>query len=227
MGNKKLPIEKDSTLEWMSEVALADGFFSPEEVEVFRRYSHIHGLDSEAVIEKLRRKAAGLVPSVIPVGTNVVRGFAFENIVVKQFAADSSTAIESRAADFKRGDSAIADERSLLPDLLIRQRVGAFTLRYWIECKYRSSVRFLELSEKQLRRYGEAQRDGELPVFILLGIGGKPSSPKETYLLRVNEIIGGYCGCSNGDAYTFRAEELNVRRVTLPGLPQEIKKFLL
>lgn len=216
----------DETLKWMARVALADGYFSPEEVKVIEQYAQLHGIDSEPVIEALHEAAAKLDPTVIPLHRNVVRGIEFENAVARRLSAMPGITIESRSADFKMNDWEIADERSLLPDFLIQHKLGRFTLRYWLECKYRSTLNNVYFQDYQVDRYAKAQHRDMIPAFIMLGSGGTPMSPDHFFLIPVDDITKLRCAYKDGCCYNFTRKGLSRLEIDIDRFDTELRKHL-
>lgn len=76
------------------------------------------------------------------------------------------------------------NEESYKPDLkLLDSNTGE---EFWIECKYRSYIHHKKeyqiISENQLRRH---QSITDSPVFVMLGIGGKPNNPLYLYKIPI------------------------------------------
>lgn len=74
---------------------------------------------------------------------------------------------------------------NLLPDLLIKQRIGEVEVEYFVECKYRSSWDSngkVDLS-KQFLRYRNFAKDSGKELFIALGVSGTPDKPEVFYLI--------------------------------------------
>ncbi len=77
------------------------------------------------------------------------------------------------------------------PDIQLALNLRGQSYPFAVECKWRSQpkddfVRFA--NEGQLERYTAFGRKENCPVFIVLGIGGKPSDPAELYILPVQEL---------------------------------------
>lgn len=87
-----------------------------------------------------------------------------------------------------RGDKTMGDvfpENNSYPDLLIE---AAETKRkIAIECKWRKYLNHTTMidlfSPEQLITYQEFSQERDLPVFIVLGIGGEPCEPKDIYII--------------------------------------------
>lgn len=79
-------------------------------------------------------------------------------------------------------------ESSLKPDFTFRDKKNQ--RQFFVEAKYRSDLYKgkLEFCKNldQLRRYKNYDR--QHPVFLLLGLGGKPSYPEPIFLVPVKEV---------------------------------------
>ena len=57
---------------------------------------------------------------------------------------------------------------------------------FWIECKYRSNLEYNEslyFADKQkIERYKKIETESKIPVFIMAGVGNKPTNPERIYL---------------------------------------------
>jgi len=76
-------------------------------------------------------------------------------------------------------------ESSINPDFKFRDKMNK---SFYLEAKFRSDVHDDKISWcnfGQLKRYQEF--DKTFPVFIAIGLGGKPDNPKNLYLLPLQE----------------------------------------
>ena len=75
------------------------------------------------------------------------------------------------------------------PDLRFKDRMHGVS--FWVECKFRSYTMsdgsITWCTDAQLRRYRDTQRKTRCPVYILIGIGGKPFNPARLYLVSLND----------------------------------------
>ncbi|AHM60711.1 hypothetical protein D770_12270 [Flammeovirgaceae bacterium 311] len=80
-------------------------------------------------------------------------------------------------------------ESSLLPDFGFRCRESGY--RFWLEAKFRRGFYSRDHSiewctPEQLQRYSDIDR--EKPLFLCLGLGSRPSKPKELFLIPIGKI---------------------------------------
>jgi hypothetical protein len=113
------------------------------------------------------------------------KGLAFENYIVEQFARnkDFFTLLEWRSDKFYKG---IFPESNRDPDLVYQFASKDFVRTFSVECKYRSGMLFNNtinlMTEDKYRIYQTFHRT-KMPVYIALGVGGRPNRPKEIYLI--------------------------------------------
>jgi len=76
------------------------------------------------------------------------------------------------------------NNESFKPDLKMMDSITGE--EFWVECKYRSYTHhkkeYQVISEKQLRRHRNII---DSPVFVMLGIGGKPNKPLYLYKIPI------------------------------------------
>lgn len=214
-------------LEWLERLALADGLLSDDEVVVIRRFAEFAGMDAEEIIQRMRLHEKQKVKKVVAVPPNVIKGIEFESHVFDFLNKIPAVKVLSRSADYKLGIGRNMDERSLCPDYCLLQSIGRFTVRYWVECKYRSSFFRLSLPSYQLSRYLELQKEDESPVFIVLGIGGTSACPSHIYMMPVDEIVNGTIGFlrKDKDAYGLKFSEMDDYLISLNELDSCILKY--
>jgi hypothetical protein len=117
------------------------------------------------------------------------KGRAFEEFIVHQFALNKSyfTLLDWRSDKFYRG---VYPKSSRNPDLVYEFKVGGFIRQFSVECKYRRSPYngLIQLMDERKYRIYEAYNRNEMRVYVALGIGGKPDSPTELYLIPFEQV---------------------------------------
>ena len=116
------------------------------------------------------------------------KGDAFEKYVVKRFSRKHFKIKEWRGDKYVDG---VYAESNRYPDLEI-----GFTLRdkqdvFAVECKWRKSSFNGELrwgENYQLEQYQKFSEHKNLPVFIIIGVGGSPSDPKYLYVIPLQDV---------------------------------------
>lgn len=120
------------------------------------------------------------------------KGYLFEKYIVSLFNTDYFTLLEWRSDKSVNG---IFPLSSKFPDLEFYFTTQYESLHFAVECKWRQYFigDMVDLCrEDQLWSYKEFQKATEIPVFIVLGIGGEPNWPNEVYVIPLKEVDGRY-----------------------------------
>lgn len=110
------------------------------------------------------------------------KGRDFEKYVVCHFPKKYYSIKEWRSDKCVNGHYA---ESSSYPDLELVLHLGNSEHTFAVECKWRHEfngngyVKWCD--DSQLERYQEYASSNSWPVFIILGVGGEPSSPDQVY----------------------------------------------
>ena len=114
------------------------------------------------------------------------KGEKFESYT-ESFFPDTHYVLLEKAPDFKANSKRFI-EASLKPDFKFRDRKT--NKEFYLESKYRSELFKGKLewckNIAQLKRY--QQYNQEIPVFILIGLHGKPSCPDHVFLIPLSAI---------------------------------------
>lgn len=142
-------------------------------------------------------KASPPISKTAPEGTNrqvltsEEKGNAFEKWVVKRFSRDYFSIKEWRGDKYVDG---IYAESTTNPDLEIEFRLGAMRKMFAVECKWRAAFDqgdqpFIEwASERQIATYQEFAASRSIPVFVVIGIGGRPDDPENVYVVNLKNL---------------------------------------
>lgn len=120
---------------------------------------------------------------------NKKKGRLFEDFITSLFNA--SFTIEHLQSD--RGVNGRFAESNKNPDIVMRLNFnnGSSNLLA-VECKYRSNIvksqNIVLCKEKQLFNYKEFGYKNNMPVFLALGVGGKPDIPEEVYIVPIMNL---------------------------------------
>ena len=96
-----------------------------------------------------------------------------------------------------RGDKyvdGVYAESSENPDLEIEFRLRGISTTLAVECKWRQSferrdkVGLTWASSRQIANYQRFADARGLPVFVVIGVGGQPSSPAELYVIPLTKL---------------------------------------
>jgi hypothetical protein len=115
-------------------------------------------------------------------------GREFEEWAVRRLGKPRFHLVDWRGDKYVDG---VFAESTLAPDLVVEYRNGPERIRYAIECKWRS--RFWEDKLwwgewKHLHRYQRYAADHQVPVYLLLGVGGSGECPAEVYLVPLEAV---------------------------------------
>jgi hypothetical protein len=123
------------------------------------------------------------------------KGYLFEQYIVSLFNTDYFTLLEWRSDKSINGIYPLSCK---FPDLEFYFTTQYECLHFAVECKWRQHFdnEMADLGrEDQLWSYKEFQKTTEIPVFIVLGIGGEPNWPNEIYTIPLREIDGQFMHC--------------------------------
>ena len=121
---------------------------------------------------------------------NKVKGDAFEKYVVLKFDTGYFIIKEWRSDKMVNGMYAVSNH---FPDLEIEFNFRKKNIQdtFAVECKYRSdyyknSVEWAQ--DYQLGNYKKYAAAIKVPVFIVIGVGGKPEDPAELFIVPLQEV---------------------------------------
>lgn len=133
----------------------------------------------------------GLQPIVDNFATfeeNKAKGDAFEKFIVKKFNRKYFTLQEWRSDKYVDGIYAVSNH---FPDLEIIFEHKHVKETFAVECKWRKSFynNEIEWAENyQVKNYKEYAERLNIPVFVLIGIGGKPEKPHELFIVPLERM---------------------------------------
>ncbi|OOG76463.1 hypothetical protein [Algoriphagus sp. A40] len=168
----------------------ADGIMTPKEEKLIREVAQSEGKNADAAIAQIRKELEeseeGSETELIDV--NQKAGLDFEKFVVQKFDRKYFD-IRNWAGDkFVEGRYA---DTTTQPDVQLSLKLRGNSYPFAVECKWRNQpkgefVRFA--NDGQLERYKTFGQRENYPVFIVLGIGGKPSDPAELYIIPLLDL---------------------------------------
>lgn len=119
---------------------------------------------------------------------NKFKGDEFEEYVVGSFDKKYFKLLDWRS---DKGVQGVFPESNEYPDLEFQFQHNNYVKRFAIECKFRkeSDKDLIEFAyPDQLTRYRNYSNDKGIEVYLVIGFGGIPISPKELFLIPLNEI---------------------------------------
>lgn len=117
------------------------------------------------------------------------KGFEFEKFVVHKFNRKYFTVINWRG---DKGSNGIYAQSNAYPDLEMQFKHKDHCDCFAIECKFRQSLTnkntITIAQDYQLENYRHFEREKKMIVFVVIGLGGTPSSPEEIFLIPLSKI---------------------------------------
>lgn len=184
------PDSKQTALDSLSLViatAITDGVITPKEEKRIREFAIQAGENPDLSLNQIKQDLAYSTEESETelINKNQKAGYDFEKFIVMKFDKKYFS-IQNWASDkFIDGQYA---ESNMHPDIQLTLKLGGVGYPLAVECKWRSepSSHFVQFAEPdQLKRYQEFETKTGNPVFIALGIGGKPSAPKSLYIIPI------------------------------------------
>ncbi len=123
-----------------------------------------------------------------PISIVKLKGHPFEQYVADRFDPKYFHCKEWRS-DVKKEQPFPSTSRN--PDLVFELNVRGKLIPFAVECKFRSE--FLDdaiywANSRQIRHYREYEREHHLPVYLVLGVGGKAEQPSELFVVPLIKI---------------------------------------
>ena len=120
---------------------------------------------------------------------NYEKGVEFEEYVVSRFSKKYFTLKEWRSDKCSNG---VYAESSTYPDMEYTFTLHGSSYNFAAECKWRSKYnnenRVKWTYKDQMARYRQFAAEKNMPVFIILGIGGTPAAPAEIFVVPLASI---------------------------------------
>lgn len=106
------------------------------------------------------------------------KGRAFEEYVVSHFNKKYFTLKEWRGDKYYEGNYA---ESNRYPDMEYEFSLNDKIIPFAVECKWRSKFKNEQIqwaTEEQADIYRKFEKEKDMPVFVVIGVGGSPSAPR-------------------------------------------------
>lgn len=122
----------------------------------------------------------GVVPAES--STNEDRSRAFEEWVISHFSTEHRTRNQWRTDTSRSSDAH--------PDRMITMQIGSKEYAYAIECKWRNTLMGIstDLTHDQIKRYQRFALDHQVPIFLILGVGGRSNAPEALYVIPLEQL---------------------------------------
>jgi hypothetical protein len=116
------------------------------------------------------------------------KGDDFEKYVVQKFSKSYFSVLEWTGDKFVNGTYAQSNRH---PDFTLKFKMKDVDVDFSVECKYRSDYYKNGVewcSNKQMEFYKSFAEAKKRPVFVVIGLGGKPASPEELFIVPLSEM---------------------------------------
>lgn len=183
-------ISAEEALDWLVNVAAADGLITQSEQTVIRSFADSYHINADDIIEKASHSLIGIKPEVEIIDYRAKNGLLFEQLIASFLKDKKRFSLLSWTGDkYVQG---IFDKTNLDPDLHIQQIINNVAIDYYIECKWHhywqrgKTDYFYEISEEQLARYRTFQRKNQRNVLVAYAYGRTGDNPRGIYLIPLN-----------------------------------------
>lgn len=185
-----LKTPKAESLSQVINAVKADGILTPKEEKLIREVAQSEGKNPDTTIVQIRKELEESEEESESelIDVNQKAGLDFEKFIVQKF--DKKYFVIRNWAGDKFVEGRYADTTTQ-PDIQLSLKLRGDSYPFAVECKWRSEPKgeFIRFANNgQLDRYKAFAKKENYPVFIVLGIGGKPSSPAELYILPIQEL---------------------------------------
>ena len=181
---------KDTELEKVIEMAIADGVLTANERELIKQTALSKGVDYVKVLDDVEKrvKLLEIDSETELVDLNEKNGLDFEKFIVQKFNTEIFKIKEWAGDKFVKG---VYAENTQHPDLLMQFTGYKQSLEFAVECKWRQKpyMKGIEFSTpEQLKRYKDYAKKKNVLVYMALGLGGKGGSPEKLYIVPLKDI---------------------------------------
>lgn len=188
ISHKNISIEE--ALDWLVNVAAADGLMTQSERDVIKSFADSYHIDADGIIERASAALSGVKPEVEIIDYRVKNGLLFEQLIASFLKDKRRFRLLSWTGDkYVQG---IFDQTNLDPDLHIQQIINNHTIDYFVECKWHhywqrgEADYFYEMRAEQLARYRAFQLKIHRKVLIAYAYGRTGDNPRGVYLIPLN-----------------------------------------
>lgn len=118
------------------------------------------------------------------------KGDEFEKFVCRSFNTEYFETIHWTS---DKGVDGVYARSNQNPDLVMQLNLNEGSYRFAVECKWRAKLtgdNEIEICRSvQLDRYKTYGKKNRMPVFIALGVGGKPEFPEKLYIIPLRNVM--------------------------------------
>lgn len=119
---------------------------------------------------------------------NLLKGNAFEKFIVTKFSREYFHLIDWRSDKSYKGIFPAANSN---PDMVYEYRHKETRIWFAVECKWRTSFLGDAIQWADRRKEGNYRafrQERDIPVFVVIGVGGSPGDPQEMFVLPLDAI---------------------------------------
>ncbi len=138
---------------------------------------------------------------------NKAKGDAFEKFVVKKFSPKYFTLQEWRSDKYVDGTYAVSNH---YPDLEVHFELRSKGIKdvFAVECKWRRNYYQGGIewaNDYQVTNYKKYAAKLNIPVFVVIGVGGEPDQPEDLFIIPLNKLEGNTI--SKASLFAFKKDE--------------------
>jgi hypothetical protein len=179
------------------EVAAVNGLISYERFLSLRAFCEDHYITKRQFINAIQQVAHKIgthfhVQTMPQDLSPKERGDKFEAFVTTLFKKKYFRLLEWRGD--KRSPHGQLPESSMHPDLEYAFKLGQREARFAVECKWRERFSADDTIQwsypEQVARYRAFSVEKQVPVFVVLGVGGMPQDPQRLYVVPLERLAG-------------------------------------
>lgn len=181
---------KKTELKNLIKLAVADGVLTKNEKEIiFEKATELNietKIIEKELSEELQKKLNN--PETKLIDKQKEKGDLFEAYVASKFDKKYFTLKDWSGDKYIKG---IYAETTIQPDLKLHFKLRNNEQDFAVECKFRSNYykNGIEWAKQsQLNNYIKFEKKYNIPVFVVIGVGGNADNPMELFIIPLNEI---------------------------------------
>lgn len=182
-------IQQENDVEKKVNVAISDICLSENEIIESEKHNENSPLDTNKTtsLAQEQKEDLNFEKESEQNDDNAKKGYDFEKFVVQKFNEKYYSIKRWRGDKYVAGRYA---EDTSEPDLLLELKLKDPSCLFAVECKWQSKYYKdgFELSEKNFEKYKQYEEKNNIPVFIVIGIGGTGANPENLYVVKLSSI---------------------------------------
>lgn len=198
----------ENELENLIQMAMADGILTGNERGLIKQLASEKGFDYDEIISDIETRLLNSEKNseVALIDYNKKNGEDFEKFIIQKFDKKYFSIKEWAGDKFVNGQFA---KTTQYPDILFEFKYKNQRVELSVECKWRSrlyknGVEFA--NPEQFKRYKDFQRERAIPVFVVIGLGGKGEKPEYIYVVPLKNITSNFISIDQLKTYRKKIE---------------------